>query len=295
MENSGQHWITKSYLEAWTDPNTPPNHENYLWLIDRDGATQKNKAPKKVFKQSDFYTMISDNGSRDLSLEKKLSEIESGFISLRRHKLDSMQDLTLEDRSKIIIFVSTMLHRTKSRRDCEQARWGYALELMDDLAERIRENPSYTPLPRLDSADPNTRISNEDIRKTAKEPIQSILIPAAHVTAEILAKMDMHIVCAPEGFSFITSDNPGVIFDPLLSGEYHALGCPSIEVTLPISPKQLIIFFLGDRSRSPEYAYTKVDGDCVCEFNRRTRHFCDEYFVSNDKSKWDFNPQPPNG
>jgi hypothetical protein len=287
MNNKDQHWVPQSYLKAWIDPTTPPKQAGYVWLFSKDGNIQKNKAPKNIFNEPDFYTKTADDGSRDLSLEKKLSQIESVFTSLRRNKLDSMQDLTLEDISKIIVFVSIMLHRTKLRRDNEDRQWKHILKIMDDMAETIKKNPKNAFRP-LQPSNPDNSMSHDTVRKIANEPIQSILMTAARVTGEILSRMNMHIICAPENSHFITSDHPCVVFDPVLNGKLTALGSPSIEVTFPISPKQMVIFFWGDRTEPPEYAYTQANENVVDEFNRRTRFFCDEYFIANNKTKKDF-------
>ncbi len=110
------------------------------------------------------------------------------------------------------------------------------------MAEKIKINPTK-PLSRFQSSNFQGSLSHEEIRKIAQEPIQSTLPAAAKVIAEILAQMNIHILCTEGNPGFITSDNPCIMFDPLYSSEYLALGCPSIEVTLPISPRQLIIFF----------------------------------------------------
>jgi hypothetical protein len=120
MNNKNQHWITCSYLEGWIDPNTPPGQDGYVWMFSKNGDTSKRKAPKNIFSETDFYTQRTSDGSRDLTLEGELSTIESNFITTRRHKLDSIQNLNSEDILSIIKFASTMMYRTKIRREKEK-------------------------------------------------------------------------------------------------------------------------------------------------------------------------------
>lgn len=287
MQNKNQHWITRSYLAGWIDPNTPSGQEGYVWVFTKDGSTVKRKAPKNIFCEPDFYTRRANDGSRDLTLEAALCQIEDAFIRLRRNKLANIQDLSSEDMLEIIMFAATMMYRTKLRRNKEKAHWDYALGIMDDMAEKIKTNPPR-PRPQFQSTNFENSLSHEEVKKIAQEPIQSALPVAGKVIAEILAQMNIHILCTQNMPGFITSDNPCIMFDPLYSSEYLALGCPSIEVTLPISPKQLIILFWGDRNQPPEYAYTIVKDEVVDEFNRRTRFFSEEYFVVNENTKKDF-------
>lgn len=286
MQNKNQHWITSAYLAGWIDPDTPSEQEGYVWLFNKDGNTAKRKAPKNIFSEPDFYTRKAIDGSRDLTLEANLSRIEKAFIKVRRDKLESFQDLSVENISQIILFVATMMYRTKMRRNKEKEHWNYALKVMDDIAKKIKRNP-IKPLSQPQSSNFENYLSHEEVRKIAQEPIQNALPVAAKVVAEILAQMSIHILCTENTPGFITSDNPCIMFDPLYTSEYIGLGCPSIEVTLPISPKQLAIFFWGDREQPPEYAYTIVKDEVVDEFNRRTRFFSEEYFVVNENTKKD--------
>jgi hypothetical protein len=282
-----QHWITRAYLVGWIDPTAPSDQEGYVWVFNKDGNNAKRKAPKNIFSEPDFYTQKTDDGLRDLTLETNLCRIEYDFIRLRRNKLESFHDLSIKDISEIILFASTMMHRTKLRRNKEKKHWDYVLEVMDDMAEKIKINP-IKPISQFQPSMFQGSLSHGEVKKIAQEPIQNALPVAAKVTAEILAQMNIHILCTENTPGFITSDNPCIMFDPLYSSEYLGLGCPSIEVTLPISPKQLIIFFWGDRTQPCEYAYTLVKDEVVDDLNRRTRFFSEEYFVVNKNTKKDF-------
>jgi len=58
----------------------------------------------------------------------------------------------------------------------------------------------------------------------------------------------------------------------------------SIEITLPVSPQQLVLL-----NRKGLRGYRDVPERIVDEYNRRTRFHCTEYFVSNSnvtKSIW---------
>jgi hypothetical protein len=61
------------------------------------------------------------------------------------------------------------------------------------------------------------------------------------------------------------------------------LGYKSVEVTLPISPKQAILI-----SHTPLPLYLNVDMLNVDSINRKTRFHADKYYVVNRNYKKDF-------
>ena len=84
-----------------------------------------------------------------------------------------------------------------------------------------------------------------------------------------------------EGIGFITSDNPCIWYDsaaykrpPLYRAP--ALAYETIEITLPISPRQCL--WLG---RSGIEAYAPANDMVVDEINRRTRFQADTCFIVN--------------
>ncbi len=111
----------------------------------------------------------------------------------------------------------------------------------------------------------------------------NLLLPAIEVTAEILAKMNAHFLYLEDSkVGFITSDNPCLYLDPLNPGLYSGLGSHSIELTFPISPKMLAIFFWGDPQHCPyKLAYTPATDEYIEVFNHRTRLFCNKQFIVN--------------
>jgi len=95
----------------------------------------------------------------------------------------------------------------------------------------------------------------------------------------LLAKLDMAIFEAPAGSPFITSDHPCVWFDaatyrrpPMFQSP--ALMYKTIEITLPVSPHQIIWL-----NRVGITGYEKANALVVDELNRRTRFLAHEYFV----------------
>ena len=279
MEKSGQHWVTKSYLDAWIDPLTPTTYSGYLWQFEKHSCQSKKKAPHNIFKEANFYTRFTKDGTRDLSLENNLSALETKFLKIRKLKLNNRMPLSLEEVSTVIIFVASMLHRTKLRRDNEKALWSHMLAVADDAAQYLQSTPSKYIKPKKPVLNNEPSMSHDEVREFAQQPMPNMLPTATAITSDILTKMSAHILCAPNSASFITSDHPCVVFDTNPNTRLLALGSPSIEIIFPISPRLMVIFFW--MTPIERFKYMEVDEAMVDEFNRRIRYFCDEYFISN--------------
>ncbi len=88
-----QHWIPQSYLAAWTDPDVPAGHTPFVHVFSRDGSRERCKAPTNIFKETDLYTIIMPDGTRDLQLERGLTGLEQAFCKIRRDFLDHRRSL----------------------------------------------------------------------------------------------------------------------------------------------------------------------------------------------------------
>lgn len=96
----------------------------------------------------------------------------------------------------------------------------------------------------------------------------------------MLFQMSLTILETDAEIGFITSDDPCVLYNPKaykLPPLFRSpgLGQPEIEVTLPLTPKQLALF-----TWTLEDGYLAVKEEFVDELNRRTRFYADEFFVS---------------
>ena len=294
MEYKKQHWIPSSYLSAWCDPITPKGQTPYVWKFSKDGKTSQHKAPKNIFYESDMYTIHCLDGSRDLKLEHALSNLEICFARIRNDKLSSKLPLSEEDKFLICHFVAAMRARTLAQRNHQKKHWGEVLLMMDSLAEqwlgtsKTASKPlSYSP----DVAKSNKKtLSHEQVRKLANQPLQQTMPPMVRAQVTHYMSMNMAIICTEIKPGFITSDDPLVWYDPgsaKRSPLYRAPGLiyDTIEVTLPISPKQLLFISWKDNLEG----YIDINEEIeIDRLNLRIWYFCDEYFVVNENTKKDF-------
>src|SRR5215208_6696699 len=98
MGHKRQHYVPRSYLEAWCDPDCPPKQRPYVWRFSKGGGQVRKKSPEKIFRQTDIYTIRAEEGQRDLTIEMNLSRLEGEFTKLRRNKLDKHLPLTSNER-----------------------------------------------------------------------------------------------------------------------------------------------------------------------------------------------------
>ncbi|GAB6172674.1 hypothetical protein JCM15765_21520 [Paradesulfitobacterium aromaticivorans] len=290
MENKKQHYIPQSYLESWCDPNIPEGYDKYVWMFDYNGQKVKKKSPKNIFYESDMYTIYDEKGNRFLDIERGLCGLEGKFASIRDNKLQAKKELSTEEKYYILAFVAAIHNRTVAIKEHISEQWGRVLEL-GRMMKMEYENASpegKKAMASIGRLNDGQSYSLEQIEKFYNEPMQTQLIPRINAEFDCYTKMHMSILNTDDEVGFITSDNPCVWFDPEAYKRppfYRSvgLGYEKVEVTLPVSPKQLIII-----SHTPLPLYISVQRKSVDSINRKTRFLANEHFIVNRNYKNDF-------
>lgn len=297
MTHKAQHFVPRSYLSSWCDPEAPPTHDPYVWRFSKDGNEARKKAPRNIFHSNNLYTIPRPDGSRDLTVEHGLAGMEDRFVAIRDGPLRDQEELSAEDSVLLLAFVAAMQSRTEAFLTHWQSQWTDVLSLMDDMR---RDMLSRTPEERSSIArsmapGSGPSLSRDDVAAIPEGPVGAWVVEAIQVEVPVLAEMSVAVLVTEDGLGFITSDNPCTWFDPeayklppLMRGP--GLGSPTIEVTLPLSPSQLLLL-----SRKSLTGYHDVPLGVVDELNRRTRFHCREYFVArlNQKREVWFDPGTP--
>lgn len=248
MGHKRQHYVPLSYLQAWCDPKCPKSQAPYVWLTPADGDEPRKKSPKKILHETDMYTIVGENGERDLSIERSLSQTEGKFARIRRDKLDRGLSLTAEERAFVCMFVAAMYSRTKTYRQHLRSSWGRALEMMDKVEEALK-NASPEQRAQMQKAlspvgspeDERNMMSKEEVVELVTNPLQNLLPSMVQGMVPHLVRIPSVVMVAPEGTSFITSNTPCVWFDKAederpRTGYSGGLLSPSLEITMPLSP-----------------------------------------------------------
>ena len=280
MGHTRQHYIPKSYLSAWIDPNGEAGLEPYVWVFRKDGSGKKRKAPKNVFRETDVYTLLGPDGERLLELEHGLAELESRYAAIFRQKIAPALPLTPNEREWMCAFMSAMSARTLRQRDHLQSQWGEVLKRIETI-RKAQLSPDRTKhkAPRLISA-PGPTFSVEDVVELATGPFAPHVVAAMEGQLPIMLQMNLTIGCVDDPIGLVTSDSPCVWFDSEARNRPPAMRAPSLasptlEISLPLSPKRIALLTWADL---PEYA-TPTESNFVDEYNRMRVSYAAEHII----------------
>ena len=134
----------------------------------------------------------------------------------------------------------------------------------------------------------------EQLNELKERPLQQLLGVQMSAALPLFQTMNVAIVEADEHSIFITSDNPCAWTDPDLirfppSMRHASLVAKDIEVTLPISPRQTLLY-----NRKGCSGHRTAPAHVILEFNRRIVAWAHEEIVVNTKAikpEW-FQPSP---
>src|SRR5262245_6988210 len=182
----------------------------------------------------------------------------------------------------VCAFMAAAHSRTPAQRDHFGGQWGKVLEKMDHMREWARTvTPEQKRAAATIAPGPGPALGYEDVKRMTETPMQTMLVPMIDAQLPHLVRLDLVVMTATGESSFITSDSPCVWHDP--KGytrppmyQAPALMYPTIEITMPLSPRQPILL-----NRQGITGYVDVPDRIVDEANRLTRFMCSKHFVSN--------------
>lgn len=283
MKKKRQHLIPRTYLKAWCDPTTPEGQTPYVWVFSKDDSSVKHRAPRKIFYETDAYTITGPSGERDLRLEDWLSELESDFAKVRREKIESEGLLNQGDVVALLAFAAAMMARTASYREHIGDIWGRVL----DMGEKLEQAAARGAIQAQPVTNEGPSFTMDEVQRIVAEPLQATLAPNTDAFYTIFRTLDMAVLRATTQPGFITSDTPCFAGAPELDERPQTiydsvLHLPTTEVVLPLSPR--FCLFL---SRSGLKGRLDVPAVVVDTINRRTRFECHRSFVVSQNLKKD--------
>lgn len=264
-----QHYVPQFYLREFTDPKTPAGQDPYVWLFSKDGRNRRRRAPKNILWETDLYT-LDVSGTKDLSLEKKLSEIECGFAEVVREKIKKHLPLTDAEHRKLCLFVATMLQRTVRQRDNQE-------QFYETLVSQIE---------RLETHHGSDGSTSRKLRAFKKDAHKAGVVAMLDEIPGLLMRMSLAFVCVGNTQArFITSDDPVTLFNPELQWQQlygPGLAQSGVELTMPVTPEVAVCMTWSNLR-----GYIRIPGWRVHEINRFTRGHCYQRFVANSRrTKW---------
>ncbi len=279
-KHKDQHFVPSSYLKAWCDPHTPEGWTPYTWVISKDGKNSKKKAPESIFTESEMYTIKMEDGQRDLSLEKGLSQLEGEFVRIRKKRLSRRQKLDVTEHVKLCAFIAAMHSRTQIKRDHFKSQWKEPLEMMESMKDWARTATTKERRRSLSRSSKDSEgLSYEDVKALYDNPIQNMLPSLVSIETPLISKLDMAVFCYEDAIGFITSDNPCIWYDPQSCKRppfYRgpALCYDTIEITMPISPSQCVFL-----NRQGFNGYIDANSQLLDALNSRIRYYANESII----------------
>jgi hypothetical protein len=299
-EQRRQHFVPACYLKAWLDPSAPKTSKNtpYVWLFDKKGQNPKARAPEKIFRESNMYTLTTPDGGHDLRLEHGLGTVESNFTKVRTSKFNFKRPLTEEDWLSACLFAATVHLRTAASRD-------HFLSHMEKLKATVEKvaGPDWetrTVEPEIPPHVDRSKVyvpQPGDFDNMKELTTTTLLNSATNVVLPELLGMHKTVLCTTDSLGFLTTDAPSTWYDPTayrLHPFERGVGLrnPAIEITLPISPTQCLLF--THRSVGPPYA--EVGSDWVDILNHRHAAHAPTTVVARNKETravWFQSVEPP--
>ena len=143
LPHKRQHWIPRSYLNAWCDPETPDGHQPYVWRFEKDGTSRARKSPKNIFHATDLYTIHLSDGTRELAIEHGLSGLESAFVRIRDDILAKEGTVSDKDRFLLCGFVAAMKARSRGQLQHLQGQFRRVFDHMTQIKEMKEARPLH--------------------------------------------------------------------------------------------------------------------------------------------------------
>ena len=115
--------ILSDQLDRPRSADRPVPHEPYVHVFSKDGKDFRRRAPANIFTETDLYTIRSPDGTRDLTFEHGLADLELAFTRVRRDFLSKKRQLPAVRHAKLMIFEATMHARMPFMRDHHANFW----------------------------------------------------------------------------------------------------------------------------------------------------------------------------
>lgn len=263
-EPKNQHIIPQCYLKQFVDPNVPIGHEPFVWIFEREKKVGRKKAPKNILAESDFYTLKTNIGGKDYTIEKSLSRIESEYSSIFEKKIKEKLSLNNYEHLVLCAFVAAMWQRTAKQKE----NINRLLEQVIGMTEEMEIAHGLSPK------------KSSELKSEKENTVKlSLANTIPHIT-EILLKMNLAFFCSNKASSFITSDSPCYLFNYRLQWQrFYGPGLMQkhIEVRMPLSPKISVCFSWANNLRG----YLRASTDLVHESNRMIFSHSYKYFIAN--------------
>ena len=279
-----QHFVPRFYLEHFTDA------DGFVWAYDKQESSVRADVPEATATETNFYSVKSESGEYDDSIEDWLSKIESDAAPLYP-KLLRGDALVGDERAKFALFIASTYTRSPAMVNAVASAHGDLAQITSDMT--VGDRASLEKI--LDEAETTAGAerSSDEVRdllfKVWKEKqyvmavdkhVGLMTIDLAHHVADMMFSMQWFVYGNPD-HRFITSDNPVVRITPTefvdrLYGDGGFLH-KHMYITTPLSPHRMVEMNWQKIGRT---GLIKIDRNRVRELNRMRASFSERYLYS---------------
>jgi Protein of unknown function (DUF4238) len=218
--NKKHHFVPRFYLRRFSADGTSINLYNIPSARRIMGANLKNQGYRDY-----FY-------GKELNVEHAIAGLEAEAATVMR-KIDEYQSLPPPFSPDHLTLVTHLV--------MQRARTQYEADAMDEVTDAMAQH-LMGPVMAAEGIDLS------QFKVNLAEPGAFAVATAARISALAL---DLHykLLVDQTGEGFITSDNPVVSCNPLLSfrtfGSNCGLACKGLQLYFPIDPQKLVLFYDG--------------------------------------------------
>jgi hypothetical protein len=262
------------YLKAWCDPN---EKDRVLWVY-KQNLRPKRKGPKAVAAETAFYA--SEVEGAENTTEPVIAEIETIAAKHLQKLRTGNINLTDQERAEFATFMGITKWRTKFTRDLmnsnalEIMRQGFEKTLREgklpDMVAKLEEQSgtkSDVPIEKIEAIAASIADGTTELIQSSKGWSIKTAFERGEEFGNLLSQVPWGLLEAPEGWAFITSDNPLLSADPVARdrGPKGFTFTKAFQFVFPISPKYLLMGDFVNRGDGK----ARLDAARVRYFNSR--------------------------
>ncbi|MCK5613866.1 DUF4238 domain-containing protein [Candidatus Pacearchaeota archaeon] len=252
-------------------------------FFDKKNSVYRNQPPKKAFKKDNYNTFISEDGTRNLTVENALAEIEDKTKPIIE-KVENRKPISVKEKEDLSVFVGLFKTRVPKFRKFV----GEIYKVIEkDLSLRKENEVIFS---RKESDGEEVKATSKDVLSILQGEINKKNLSLEQMLSLVLKiagqikQMNWLFLCSPKQTSFVTTDNPFTLIYPPnckdnFPGEVGIITKGARKI-IPISQKTCLMIY--DKGAITEYR--NVTKKQVRIINVNVAKNCDRYVIGRDKN-----------
>lgn len=262
-----QHWVPQFYLRGFSTPETKDKDEKQVWAYHKEEGEPFLVNIKDVAAKRHLYTPLASDGTRDWSIDDRLTDLEGLISKVWPAVAHDFVDLSSDAiRKGLSLFIATLMLRHPSKISDVKYIHGKMLELWKS-APRDSNGRLFGS---IEINGKEYEIDNSDweqYRTPAEYDHQKSFTSSIRSEAVFIAKLLLEkrwSVVISDAPVFITTDSPVVMENN--EKEVYGIGTEGTFITFPLSPTRTLC--MDDRHSEPASQYYPLSEKSGPAFNQ---------------------------